>query len=71
MNAGDPATKSIGAAGIVMAAGQGTRFASDVPKVMHRVAGRPAGAQDLAGLAVDDDGCVARLGGPGGEDLGH
>ena len=29
------------AAGIVMAAGQGTRFASKVPKVMHRVAGRP------------------------------
>ena len=41
MNAGDPATNLIGAAGIVMAAGQGTRFASDVPKVMHRVAGRP------------------------------
>lgn len=29
------------AAGIVMAAGQGTRFASDVPKVMHQVGGRP------------------------------
>ena len=31
----------IGAAGIVMAAGKGTRFASDIPKVMHQVAGRP------------------------------
>ncbi len=41
MNAGDPESKLNGAAGIVMAAGQGTRFASDVPKVMHRVAGRP------------------------------
>ena len=29
------------AAGVVMAAGRGTRFASDVPKVMHRVADRP------------------------------
>ena len=41
MNAGDPESEVIGAAGIVMAAGQGTRFASDVPKVMHQVAGRP------------------------------
>lgn len=41
MNAGDPESQVIGAAGIVMAAGQGTRFASDVPKVMHKVAGRP------------------------------
>ncbi|MCY3895755.1 MAG: NTP transferase domain-containing protein [Chloroflexi bacterium] len=41
MNAGDPASEVIGAAGIVMAAGKGTRFASDIPKVMHQVAGRP------------------------------
>lgn len=41
MNASDPESQVIGAAGIVMAAGQGTRFASDVPKVMHQVAGRP------------------------------
>ena len=41
MNAGDPESEVIGAAGIVMAAGQGTRFASDIPKVMHHVAGRP------------------------------
>ena len=41
MNAGIAETGSGGAAGIVMAAGRGTRFASDIPKVMHHVAGRP------------------------------
>ena len=41
MHAGDANAHSAGAAGIVMAAGKGTRFASDVPKVMHLVAGRP------------------------------
>ncbi len=41
MNAGHTESAGSAAAGIVMAAGQGTRFASDVPKVMHRVAGRP------------------------------
>ncbi|MCY3959754.1 MAG: NTP transferase domain-containing protein [Chloroflexi bacterium] len=48
MNAGDPEAEVIGAAGIVMAAGQGTRFASDVPKVMHHVAGRPMLAHVVA-----------------------
>ncbi len=55
MNAGDPESNVIGAAGIVMAAGQGTRFESDVPKVMHRVAGRPMLAH------VVDTGRVAGL----------
>jgi bifunctional UDP-N-acetylglucosamine pyrophosphorylase/glucosamine-1-phosphate N-acetyltransferase len=41
MNDGDADRRANGAAGIIMAAGQGTRFASDVPKVMHLVAGRP------------------------------
>lgn len=41
MHAGSAETRNRRAAGIVMAAGQGTRFASDVPKVMHNVAGRP------------------------------
>ena len=41
MSAGQAESTGSAAAGIVMAAGQGTRFASDVPKVMHRVAGRP------------------------------
>lgn len=41
MNAGEAESTGSAAAGIVMAAGQGTRFASDVPKVMHQVAGRP------------------------------
>ncbi len=41
MNAGQAESTGSTAAGIVMAAGQGTRFASDVPKVMHQVAGRP------------------------------
>ena len=41
MNDGGAEAENAGAAGIVMAAGRGTRFASDTPKVMHRVAGRP------------------------------
>lgn len=41
MHAGKAKTVSGRAAGIVMAAGRGTRFASDIPKVMHEVAGRP------------------------------
>lgn len=41
MHAGDANAHSIGAAGIVMAAGKGTRFESDIPKVMHQVARRP------------------------------
>lgn len=41
MSAGQAESTGSAAAGIVMAAGQGTRFASDVPKVMHQVAGRP------------------------------
>ena len=41
MSAGQAESTGSAAAGIVMAAGQGTRFASDVPKVMHQVARRP------------------------------
>ena len=41
MSAGHAESTGSAAAGIVMAAGQGTRFASEVPKVMHQVAGRP------------------------------
>ena len=53
MNAGDPEFEVIGAAGIVMAAGKGTRFASDIPKVMHQVAGRPMLAHVVeAGVAA-------------------
>ncbi len=50
---GDSESTGEAAAGIVMAAGQGTRFASDVPKVMHQVAGRPMLAHVVdAGLAA-------------------
>ncbi|MYD94080.1 MAG: NTP transferase domain-containing protein [Chloroflexi bacterium] len=53
MSAGDPESEVIGAAGIVMAAGKGTRFASDIPKVMHQVAGRPMLAHVVkAGVAA-------------------
>ena len=41
MNEAVAQTGNHAAAGVVMAAGRGTRFASDVPKVMHRVADRP------------------------------
>lgn len=53
MNAGDLEPEVIGTAGIVMAAGMGTRFASDIPKVMHQVAGRPMLAHVVkAGVAA-------------------
>ena len=41
MNAGSAEPAGGSSAGIVMAAGRGTRFTSDIPKVMHHVAGRP------------------------------
>ncbi len=48
MNDDDTRFADVRAAGIVMAAGQGTRFASDVPKVMHEVGGRPMLAHVVA-----------------------
>ena len=39
-------------AAIVLAAGKGTRMRSDVPKVLHRVAGRPLLGHVLDGLAA-------------------
>lgn len=48
MNPGSTETRNRRAAGIVMAAGRGTRFASHVPKVMHQVAGRPMLAHVVA-----------------------
>ena len=38
-------------AAIVLAAGLGTRMESDVPKVLHRLAGRPMIAHLMASLA--------------------
>ena len=43
--------KSMPFAAIVLAAGKGTRMRSDLPKVMHRLAGRPLIQHVLAALA--------------------
>ena len=38
-------------AAIVLAAGKGTRMKSELPKVLHRIAGRPMIGHVLANLA--------------------
>ncbi|MGL1381483.1 NTP transferase domain-containing protein, partial [Vibrio parahaemolyticus] len=38
-------------AAVVLAAGKGTRMRSDLPKVLHRIAGKPMLAHVLDGLA--------------------
>ncbi len=42
--------ENLGAAAVVLAAGKGIRMASDLPKVLHRVAGRPLIGHVLAAL---------------------
>lgn len=51
-------------AGIVLAAGQGTRMRSDRPKVLHAVAGRPMIGHVLAALAALDPRRIAVVIGP-------
>jgi bifunctional UDP-N-acetylglucosamine pyrophosphorylase / glucosamine-1-phosphate N-acetyltransferase len=57
------------AAAIVLAAGKGTRMKSDLPKVMHRIAGRPMIGHLLANLQPMACDPVAIVVGPGMEPL--
>src|SRR5262245_8632415 len=58
------------AAAIVLAAGKGTRMKSELPKVMHRIAGRPMINHLLANLQPLDCDPVTVVVGPGMESLG-
>ncbi|MDP6574656.1 MAG: bifunctional UDP-N-acetylglucosamine diphosphorylase/glucosamine-1-phosphate N-acetyltransferase GlmU [Rhodospirillales bacterium] len=59
-------TKSVaGSAAIVLAAGLGTRMESDVPKVLHGLAGRPMIAHLMASLAEAGVGRAVVVVGPG------
>jgi bifunctional UDP-N-acetylglucosamine pyrophosphorylase / glucosamine-1-phosphate N-acetyltransferase len=58
------------AAAIVLAAGKGTRMKSDLPKVMHRIAGRPMINHLLANLKPLGCDPVTVVVGPGMESLG-
>ena len=54
---------------VVLAAGEGTRMKSRVPKVLHAVAGRSMLAHVLSGLAQAGAGRVAVVVGPGRDDV--
>jgi len=54
---------------IVLAAGEGTRMKSDLPKVLHKVAGRPMLAHVLAAVAAADIDRLAVVIGPGRDDV--
>ena len=54
---------------VVLAAGEGTRMKSSLPKVMHRVAGRPMVGHVLDAVAAAGVGRVAVVVGPGMDGL--
>lgn len=54
---------------VVLAAGEGTRMKSDLPKVLHQVAGRSMLAHVLAAVAEAGVGSVAVVVGPGRDDV--
>jgi bifunctional UDP-N-acetylglucosamine pyrophosphorylase/glucosamine-1-phosphate N-acetyltransferase len=54
---------------IILAAGEGTRMKSAVPKVLHRVAGRTLLAHVLGAVTEADIGDVAVVVGPGRDDV--
>jgi bifunctional UDP-N-acetylglucosamine pyrophosphorylase / glucosamine-1-phosphate N-acetyltransferase len=54
---------------VVLAAGEGTRMKSELPKVLHKVAGRPMLAHVLAAVAGAGIERVAAVIGPGREDV--
>ncbi|HEX5780118.1 MAG TPA: bifunctional UDP-N-acetylglucosamine diphosphorylase/glucosamine-1-phosphate N-acetyltransferase GlmU [Xanthobacteraceae bacterium] len=55
---------------IVLAAGEGTRMASRIPKVLHRVAGRSLLAHTIASVTDAGAGRIAVVVGPDREDVG-
>ncbi|WP_036283163.1 bifunctional UDP-N-acetylglucosamine diphosphorylase/glucosamine-1-phosphate N-acetyltransferase GlmU [Methylocystis sp. ATCC 49242] len=63
------AIKSRKALAIVLAAGEGTRMKSDIPKVLHEVAGRSMLAHVLAAVGGAQVGNVAVVVGPGRDDV--
>jgi bifunctional UDP-N-acetylglucosamine pyrophosphorylase/glucosamine-1-phosphate N-acetyltransferase len=54
---------------VVLAAGEGTRMKSDLPKVLHRVAGRSMLAHVLTAAASADVASIAVVIGPGRDDV--
>ena len=54
---------------VILAAGKGTRMKSDLPKVLHRVAGRPMVGHVLAAVKALDPDHVVVVVGPGMEDV--
>ncbi|MGE5387977.1 MAG: NTP transferase domain-containing protein, partial [Hyphomicrobiales bacterium] len=54
---------------VVLAAGEGTRMKSDLPKVLHQVAGRSMLAHVLAAVAEAGVGAVAVVVGPGRDEV--
>jgi len=54
---------------VILAAGKGTRMKSDLPKVLHRVAGRPMVGHVLAAVAELDPDHVVVVVGPGMDDV--
>ncbi|HYG85652.1 MAG TPA: bifunctional UDP-N-acetylglucosamine diphosphorylase/glucosamine-1-phosphate N-acetyltransferase GlmU [Azospirillum sp.] len=54
---------------VILAAGKGTRMKSDLPKVLHRVAGRPMIGHVLAAVGALDPDHVVVVVGPGMEDV--
>ncbi|MFL1875355.1 bifunctional UDP-N-acetylglucosamine diphosphorylase/glucosamine-1-phosphate N-acetyltransferase GlmU [Hansschlegelia beijingensis] len=66
MTASDPHRRCLT---IVLAAGEGTRMRSDLPKVLHKAAGRTLVAHVLAAAAEAGSDALAVVVGPGREDV--
>lgn len=54
---------------VVLAAGEGTRMRSDIPKVLHKAAGRSLVAHVVAAAEAAGAGAIAAVVGPGREDV--
>ncbi|AYO81168.1 bifunctional UDP-N-acetylglucosamine diphosphorylase/glucosamine-1-phosphate N-acetyltransferase GlmU [Methylobacterium brachiatum] len=64
-----PATPPRSLTAIVLAAGKGTRMRSDLPKVLHRIAGRTMLGHVLAAVQAAGAGRIAVVAEPGREDV--